>query len=101
MNTPEASPSIEESLGKALLALEPVLLEIRNESDAHRGHAAVMAQKAEKRRETHFFVRIASEKFCGLSPVEQHRLVYQLAQKEMAGGLHALRLETLLPEDLS
>lgn len=72
---------------KLQVAFQPTHLEIINESDKHAGHLHAG-------EETHFKIDIVSEKFSGLSPVQQHRLVYDILNEEMRDGLHALSLTT-------
>jgi stress-induced morphogen len=52
-------------------------------------------------RETHFRVEITSEEFKGKMQPARHRLVYSLLKDDMAkeGGIHALQLKTLTPEE--
>lgn len=46
----------------------------------------------------HYAARVTSESFRGKSRVQQHQLVYTAIGKEMGGALHALALETFVPE---
>jgi stress-induced morphogen len=46
----------------------------------------------------HFAARVTSEAFRGKSRVQQHKLVYDALQGQMGGALHALALETLVPQ---
>jgi BolA protein len=73
-------------------ALDPVRLDIVDESDQHAGHAG-----AHPEGETHFRVTIVAESFDGLSRIERHRKVNALLATELAGALHALALKTLTP----
>ena len=47
----------------------------------------------------HFFATIHSERFRGLSRIQQHRLVYDVFEGELGGSIHALSLTTRVPED--
>lgn len=71
--------------------LTPSRLEVIDESADHAGHAGASAEGFG----THFRVRIASERFSGLSRVARHRLVYDALHEFTARGLHALAIETL------
>jgi BolA family transcriptional regulator, general stress-responsive regulator len=73
-------------------ALNPVALEIVDESDRHAGHAGARAGGG-----THYRVRIVSAQFERRSRVERHRLVYGLLDAEFADGLHALALVAKAP----
>ena len=72
----------------------PVALTVEDESARHAGHAG-----AREGGESHFRVRIVSEKFHGLTRVERQRLVYAVLADEIADGVHALALTTLTPEE--
>lgn len=48
----------------------------------------------------HFAVSVVSERFAGLSLLEQHRLVHQACADHMqgnGGGIHALKIKTQAP----
>ena len=47
----------------------------------------------------HYAAYIVSSAFAGKSRVQQHQLVYQALQGRMGGELHALALQTSVPED--
>jgi stress-induced morphogen len=42
----------------------------------------------------HFRAEIVSDRFAGLSRIEQHRLVYDVFGAEIGGPIHALSLKT-------
>ncbi|WP_316859992.1 BolA family transcriptional regulator [uncultured Cohaesibacter sp.] len=46
----------------------------------------------------HFAAEVVSESFRGKSRVQQHQLVYEALQGNMGGELHALALQTSVPE---
>lgn len=46
----------------------------------------------------HYAATVVSEAFRGLSRVRQHQMVYAALQGRMGGVLHALALQTNLPE---
>ena len=73
-------------------ALDPVALDVVDESDRHAGHAG-----AREGGGTHYRVRIVSAQFEHRSRVERHRLVYDLLGPEFAEGLHALALVAKAP----
>ena len=77
-----------------LAALEPVALELEDESERHRGHAGYR-----EGGQTHWKLSIVSPRFAGLSRLEQHRLVYAAVQSRLDdGSIHALALRTRAPE---
>ncbi len=74
--------------------LTPTRLSVVDDSGRHVGHAG-----ARPGGETHYVVEIASAKFEGLSRVARQRLVYGILAGEFEGGMHALALTTLTPEE--
>lgn len=46
----------------------------------------------------HYAARVVSKQFEGLNRVRQHQLVYQALGGRMGGELHALQLETVVPD---
>ena len=75
-------------------ALQPNTLDIEDESHLHAGHAG-----AREGGETHYKVTVVSPAFAGQSRVARQRIVYGLLDKEFEGGLHALSLRALTPEE--
>ena len=73
--------------------LEPLTLEVVDESAQHNGHAGANGTGSG----THFRVRITSHLFTGKSAVMRHRLVYDSLQDFMDQGLHALAIEAHVP----
>ncbi len=71
--------------------LDPVFVEVIDESAAHAGHVGANASGFG----THFRVRIQSERFTAQSRVSRHRLVYDALQEYIDQGLHALAIEVL------
>ncbi len=47
----------------------------------------------------HYAAHVVSGAFKGKTRVQQHQMVYQALQGRMGGELHALALQTALPED--
>ena len=47
----------------------------------------------------HYAARVVSTSFAGLNRVKQHQLVYRALGGRMGGELHALQLETAVPEE--
>ncbi|KAJ3680379.1 hypothetical protein LUZ60_016657 [Juncus effusus] len=77
-------------------SLEASVLEIEDVSYQHAGHAAVK----DDANETHFNVKIVSEKFEGQNLVKRHRMVYDLLAEELKFGLHALSIVAKTPKEL-
>ena len=82
----------ERIVARLTAALDPVVLDVVDESDRHAGHAG-----AREGGGTHYRVRVVSAKFERRSRVERHRLVYDLLAAEFADGLHALALIAKAP----
>jgi BolA protein len=76
----------------------PTRLEITDDSAHHIGHAGHPGG-AGQGGETHFTVVVVSAAFAGLGRVARQRLVYETLAAELAGGVHALALTTLTPDD--
>ena len=75
-------------------AFRPTELVILDESARHAGHAG-----APPSGESHFRIRIVSTEFAGLSRVERQRRVYGAISEEIRGGVHAIALTTMTPEE--
>jgi len=69
-------------------AFQPTHLEVRDDSEMHRGHAGYR-----EGGESHFTVTIRSEAFAGMSRLARHRAVHQALGPEIVGRLHALALK--------
>lgn len=69
-------------------AFAPEVLEIIDESEAHRGHGGY-----QEGGETHFRVVIKAAAFNGLSRVAQQRAVMAAVKAELDERVHALALE--------
>jgi BolA family transcriptional regulator, general stress-responsive regulator len=76
-------------------ALKPARLEIHNDSHLHAGHHA----GAHAGEETHFRVEIVAQGFTGENRVARQRRVYAILAEELSGGVHALQLSALTPEE--
>jgi BolA family transcriptional regulator, general stress-responsive regulator len=72
-------------------ALDPVRLELSDESDAHVGHPGAAGGAG------HYRVLIVTERFTGLDPVARHRLVYAAVGDLIPDEVHALAIEALAP----
>ncbi len=80
---------IEARLREALAAVH---VEVDDESQRHAGHEGARGGQS------HYRVTVVSPRFAGLSRVAAQRLVYAALANELSGGLHALALRTLTPE---
>jgi BolA family transcriptional regulator, general stress-responsive regulator len=76
-------------------AFKPNMLEVIDDSAAHRGHAeALLHQSA-----GHFKVIMKSSQFDGLTPVKRHRLVYEKLSGLMDSKIHALSLNLMASDE--
>ena len=46
----------------------------------------------------HFRAEVVSDRFAGLSRIEQHKIVYDVFGDEVGGPIHALSIKTSTPE---
>jgi len=46
----------------------------------------------------HFRAEVVSDRFAGLTRIEQHKLVYDVFGDEVGGPIHALSIKTSTPE---
>jgi BolA protein len=70
--------------------LAPDLLEVRDDSHLHAGHAGA-------REGRHFSVKVVSGRFNGLSRLARHRLVYDSLSDLIPRGIHALAIDARAP----
>jgi BolA protein len=77
----------ERIVARLTEALDPILLDVVDESDRHAGHPGTREGGG-----THYRARIVSEHFVGLGRLARHRLVYEVLTAEFAEGLHALAI---------
>jgi len=88
----EAVPTRLQRLERRLRsALDPVEIEIVDDSHLHAGHAGAADGRG------HFSVNLVSERFAGLPVVRRHRLVYEAVGDLMATDIHALSIRALAP----
>ena len=92
--------SREERIKSILAQLNPVALDLKNDSAKHAGHVEHLGS-AGFTGETHYKLKIVSEVFNGLGRVDRQRKVYDLLRSEFNSGLHALELKTLTPQEAS
>ncbi|WP_310622198.1 BolA family protein [Flexibacterium corallicola] len=73
---------------KLMAEFSPILLEVIDESEQHRGHAGWR-----EGGDTHFRIKIVSTEFSGKTRVAMHRMINECLAEELAGGIHALAIE--------
>jgi BolA family transcriptional regulator, general stress-responsive regulator len=84
-----------ERIRQRLGSLEPIALEVTDDSRHHAGHAGAADGRG------HFSVRIVSKRFAGLGTLPRHRLVYEAVGDLMATDVHALSIHALAPGEAS
>ncbi len=87
--------SVRETIeSKLAAALNPVRLEVEDDSESHRGHGGWR-----EGGETHFNVLAVAAVFEGKSRVARQRLVLDALAEEMAGTVHALSMRCQTPAE--
>ena len=86
--------SVAARIRERLAALEPMQLELVDESAEHAGHAG-----ARPGGNTHWRLTIVSPRFAGQPTVARHRMVYQALGELMQNPIHALAISARSPEE--
>ncbi|HEX4782529.1 MAG TPA: BolA family protein [Usitatibacter sp.] len=84
----------ENLIRERLQALNPLRLDLQDESGQHAGHAGARPGES-----THWQLIIESEAFRGKSAVARHRMVYEALGDLMKTDIHALRIEAIVPDN--
>ena len=87
--------SVAARIRERLAALEPLDLELVDESSKHAGHAG-----ARPGGNTHWRLTIVSARFAGQPTVARHRMVYQALGELMQDPIHALAITARAPEEM-
>ena len=77
-----------------LARLNPLSLEIIDESGKHVGHEGAKSGGG------HYHLRIVSPAFAGASRISRHRMVYDALGDLMQREVHALAIEAFAPDEL-
>jgi BolA family transcriptional regulator, general stress-responsive regulator len=86
---------VEREMRARLATLNPVRLEVRDESAQHAGHSGARPSGG-----THWDLTIVSEAFRGQSAVARHRMVYEALGDLIKRDIHALKIAALAPDQL-
>jgi BolA protein len=86
--------SVAQTIRTRLQALEPLALDLVDESEQHRGHAGYR-----EGGNTHWRLSIVSPQFAGKATVARHRMVYQALGELMQHPIHALAITARSPEE--
>jgi len=84
---------VETAIRQRLAPLNPVTLELRDESGQHAGHAGARPSGG-----SHWQLTIVSDAFRGKNSVARHRMVYEALGDLMKQDIHALKIEALAPD---
>lgn len=87
--------NVAAEIRQRLAALDPVEVELADESEQHRGHAGYQAGGS-----THWRLSIVSARFAGQPVVARHRMVYQALGNLMQNPIHALAISARSPEEM-
>jgi BolA protein len=80
---------VAEQIRAALVQeFSPSEVEVRDDSEAHRGHAGY-----QEGGESHFHVVIAADALAPLSRIARHRAIHSAIGPELIGRIHALSIE--------
>jgi len=77
-----------------LALLEPVQIELLDESAKHEGHAGA------RQGGGHYKLTITSVRFSGLTRIARHRLVFDALGDLMNSRIHALSIDARTPDEL-
>ena len=84
-----------ERIRDALAALQPVTLDVIDDSHKHDGHEGARDGRG------HFTVRIVSPVFAGKAPLARHRAIYAALGEMMQTDIHALAIEAKAPGEVA
>ena len=84
--------SRDERILKAMSTLNPIQIDLRNESQKHAGHAHHLGG-AGFTGDTHYKLTIKSAAFDGVARIDRQRMVMSLIKDEFDSGLHALEIK--------
>ena len=88
--------NLSEQIQHRLAALEPLSMELVDESEQHHGHAGYREGGG-----THWRLAIVSPRFAGKTSVARHRMVYQALGELMHNPIHALAITARTPQENS
>jgi BolA protein len=86
--------NVAASIRERLAVLDPLTLDLVDESAQHAGHAGWKPGG-----NTHWRLTIVSPRFAGQPTVARHRMVYQALGELMQNPIHALAISARAPEE--
>ena len=87
--------SVAANIRERLAALEPLQVELVDESSQHAGHAGWNAGGG-----THWRLTIVSPRFTGKPTLARHRMVYEALGELMHNPIHALAITARSPQEM-
>jgi BolA protein len=84
--------TVAEQIRQQLSALQPIQIELEDESERHAGHAGA-------KDGGHFRLTIVTNSFAGKRTIERHRMVYDALGTMMRQKIHALSIIARTPEE--
>lgn len=85
--------SVADRIRESLTVLQPVVIEITDDSALHAGHAGARSGGG------HFALHIVSGAFHGKNTVARHRMIYAALGEMMKGEIHALAIRAQTAEE--
>lgn len=82
-----------DTIRARMAVLEPLSLEIFDDSHQHQGHAGFMNDGS------HFRMQIVSTQFEGKNTVARHRMIYAALGELMKEAIHAMNIEAKTPAE--
>ena len=82
-----------EQIRSRLAVLQPLHIEIADDSHLHAGHAGAHAGGG------HYRLTIVSAQFIGKPTVARHRMIYSALDEMMKHEIHALNITARTPEN--
>ncbi len=83
-----------EQIRAGLAVLEPITVEIVDESHLHVGHAGAASGGG------HYRLTVVSPRFVGKTTLERHRMIYSALHELMQHGIHALNIRAFAPDEV-
>lgn len=84
----------EERMRELLGGLQPIRVEITDDSHLHAGHAGARDGGG------HYRLTIVSPQFIGKSTMARHRMIYSALENMMQRDIHALNITAITPDEL-
>jgi BolA family transcriptional regulator, general stress-responsive regulator len=83
-----------ETMRAQLATLNPVSLDIIDESHKHAGHAG------SRQGGGHYLLQIVTSEFAGKTTLARHRMIYSALGEMMKCEIHALNIQAMTPDEV-